>query len=140
MASPTLTHIALQVPDVDQMIDFYARYCGMTVVHARDRTDASEGQVVWIAEPRKRHELIIVLMPGGRYHEPDASDYSHLGFAVETREEVDRVAALAEQEGLLVWPPREEPYPVGYYCGVLDPAGHRVEFSYGQPLGPGAPK
>ncbi|MCX4198148.1 sugar phosphate nucleotidyltransferase [Methylobacterium organophilum] len=32
----------------------------------------------------------------------------------------------------------DEPYPVGYYCGVRDPAGNYVEFSYGQPLGPGA--
>jgi len=24
---------------------------------------------------------------------------------------------------------------VGYYCGVLDPDGNRVEFSFGQPLG-----
>ncbi|MDO8695654.1 MAG: VOC family protein, partial [Pseudomonas sp.] len=36
------------------------------------------------------------------------------------------------------WPPRDEPYPVGYYCGVRDPAGNYVEFSYGQPLGPGS--
>ena len=40
--------------------------------------------------------------------------------------------------GCLVWPPREDPYPVGYYCGLEDPDGNRVEFSYGQPLGPGA--
>ncbi|MCZ6873564.1 MAG: VOC family protein, partial [bacterium] len=26
----------------------------------------------------------------------------------------------------------------GYYCGVRDPDGNMVEFSYGQPLGPGA--
>jgi hypothetical protein len=27
---------------------------------------------------------------------------------------------------------------VGYYCGLRDPDGNSVEFSYGQPLGPGA--
>jgi len=37
-----------------------------------------------------------------------------------------------------VWPPRDEPFPVGYYCGLRDPNGNYVEFSYGQPLGPGA--
>ena len=36
------------------------------------------------------------------------------------------------------WAPRQEPYPVGYYCGLKDPDGNFVEFSYGQPLGPGA--
>ena len=38
----------------------------------------------------------------------------------------------------LVWPPRELPYPVAYFCALRDPDGNYVEFSYGQPLGPGA--
>ena len=49
-----------------------------------------------------------------------------------------RIAQQAEQAGCLIWPPRDEPYPVGYYCGLRDPAGNYVEFSYGQPLGPGS--
>jgi catechol 2,3-dioxygenase-like lactoylglutathione lyase family enzyme len=137
--TPTLTHIALQVPDVDEMVTFYARYCGMSVVHERAVGDAGQ-KVVWIAEPEKRDEMILVLLPGGATRPETAGDYSHLGFALESREAVDRVAALAASEGRLIWPPREEPYPVGYYCGVLDPTGQQVEFSYGQPLGPGAPE
>ena len=49
----------------------------------------------------------------------------------------DAVAEKAKGAGCLIWEPREEPYPVGYYCGVRDPDGNAVEFSYGQPLGPG---
>jgi len=41
------------------------------------------------------------------------------------------VAEQARTEGCLLWAPREEPYPVGYYCGVRDPDGHFVEFSFG---------
>lgn len=135
---PSLTHIALQVPDVAAMVDFYARYCGMEAVHRRAVGD--EGQeVVWLAEPAKRDEMILVLIPGGVAAPSRPKDYSHLGFALESRDAVDRAAAQAKDEGRLIWPPREEPYPVGYYCGVLDPAGQKVEFSYGQPLGPGAP-
>jgi hypothetical protein len=48
------------------------------------------------------------------------------------------MAEKARVAGYLVWEPRQEPYPVGYYCGVRDPDGNMVEFSYGQPLGPGA--
>lgn len=140
MVMPTLTHIALQVPDLDSMIDFYSRYCGMTVVHSREGTRDGASRVVWIAEPAKQHEMIFVLLSGGSLREPPEDDYSHFGFAVHSRDAVDRVADLAREEGRLVWPPREEPYPVGYYCGVIDPAGHRVEFSYGQPLGPGSPQ
>ncbi|MNR46440.1 Glyoxalase-like domain protein [compost metagenome] len=77
-------------------------------------------------------------MPGGQDRHLAADDYSHLGFAVDSRERVDAIAAQAEAAGCLVWPPRDEPYPVGYYCGLRDPAGNYVEFSYGQPLGPGS--
>ena len=51
---------------------------------------------------------------------------------------VERIAEQAAQAGCLIWAPRDEPYPVGYYCGLRDPAGNYVEFSYGQPLGPGS--
>ena len=32
---PTLTHIALHVPDLSACIDFYQRFCGMRVIHER---------------------------------------------------------------------------------------------------------
>ncbi len=51
---------------------------------------------------------------------------------------VDAIAERARAAGILEWEPRQEPYPVGYYCGLRDPDGNFVEFSYGQPLGPGA--
>jgi len=77
-------------------------------------------------------------MPGGQDRNLASTDYSHFGFALNSREEVEQIAALAAHDGCLIWPPRDEPYPVGYYCGLRDPAGNYVEFSYGQPLGPGS--
>jgi hypothetical protein len=47
------------------------------------------------------------------------------------------MADRARIAGCLLWPQRDDGHPAGYYCGVLDPAGNAVEFSYGQPLGPG---
>lgn len=136
--APTLTHLALHVPDVGAMVDFYRRYCSLEVVHEREIGDGSARKIVWVAESAKKDEMILVLLPGG-HQRPDADgDFSHFGFALESREAVDTLAARADAEGRLIWPPRAEPYPVGYYCGVRDPAGHKVEFSYGQPLGPGA--
>lgn len=132
---PALTHIALHVPDLDACIDFYARFCGMHVFHER----AGKGsRIVWMAEPGREREFIFVIMPGGADRNLSATDYSHLGFAMGSREEVDVIAARARDAGCLIWEPRDEPYPVGYYCGLRDPAGNYVEFSYGQPLGPGA--
>lgn len=132
---PALTHIALHVRDLDACIAFYREFCGMTVVH--ERSDRGH-RVVWLAEPGKENDFIIVMIPGGPGRHQAEQDYSHFGFALESRAAVDALADKAAAAGRLVWLPREEPFPVGYYCGVRDPDGNFVEFSYGQPLGPGA--
>ncbi len=129
----TLTHLALHVVDMEASVNFYHRYCGMRVIHERDN-----GHIRWMAEAGREQEMIFVLMAGGNPVQHIDPDYAHMGFALDSREAVDRVARQAEEEGILIWPPREDPYPVGYYCGVTDPSGNYVEFSYGQPLGPGA--
>ncbi|MDH3639988.1 MAG: VOC family protein [Gammaproteobacteria bacterium] len=132
---PSLTHIALHVRDLNACVRFYESYVGMRPIHDR----ASNGKrVVWLAEPGKELDFILVVLSGGPGRNQAAQDFSHLGIAVDTREAVDVVARRARREGILEWEPREEPYPVGYYCGIRDPDGNFVEFSYGQPLGPGA--
>ena len=134
--NPTMTHLAMHVRDMDAFIEFYQEFCGMVVVHERRTSDTS--RVVWLAEPGKEKSFIFVIVPGGDGKEQALRGYSHLGFACSSRSEVGRIAEMAKRKGCLVWAPREEPYPVGYYCGVRDPDGGFVEFSYGQPLGPGA--
>ncbi|MBY4675778.1 VOC family protein [Marinobacterium arenosum] len=131
----SLTHIALHVRDQDACVAFYRDYAGLEVVHDR----ASHGHhVVWLAEPGRESEFILVVLPGGPGRNQDEQDFSHLGFALDSHEAVDAIAERAAADGILVWQPRQEPYPVGYYCGIRDPDGNFVEFSYGQPLGPGA--
>jgi catechol 2,3-dioxygenase-like lactoylglutathione lyase family enzyme len=133
---PAMTHIALHVEDLQACIDFYAAYCAMRVCHRREEGGKS---VVWMAEPDKEKIFILVLIPGGTGHKQQETDFSHLGFAMESEQAVNDIADKAREEGCLWWEPKSRPYPVGYYCGVRDPDGHAVEFSYGQPLGPGAP-
>ena len=99
---------------------------------------AGEQRIVWMAEPGRENDFIFVLMNGGQNIELPDADYRHFGFALESRAAVDTMAELGRQRGCLVWPPRDEGFPVGYYCGLRDPNGNFVEFSYGQPLGPGA--
>ncbi len=134
---PAFTHLALHVRDLEACIAFYQDFCGLSQCHER-----GEGgdRVVWLTEPGRESEFIFVLLGGGPGRDQAANDYSHMGFALASRAEVDAVAERAREAGCLAWPSREEPYPVGYYCGVRDPDGNFVEFSYGQPLGPGAPK
>ena len=132
----TLTHLALHVRDFAACVAFYRDFCGMVCVHERD--GGAGGQVVWLAEPGRETEFILVVLAGGPGRDQGEGDYSHFGFALDSRAAVDAIAEKARAAGCLIWPPREEPYPVGYYCGLSDPDGNAVEFSYGQPLGPGA--
>lgn len=136
MAS-SLTHLALHVRDLEACVDFYRSFCGMRVTHDRPADDAGK-RIVWMAEPGREHEFVFVLLPGGPGRNQSDRDFSHLGFALDSREAVDAIAERGRNAGCLVWEPRQEPYPVGYYCGLKDPDGNFVEFSYGQPLGPGA--
>ncbi|MCG8354587.1 MAG: VOC family protein [Kiloniellales bacterium] len=134
--TPSLTHIALHVRDLEACVAFYREFCGLGVVHERGE-DASS-RIVWLAEPGRETDFIFVLLPGGPGRDQAERDFSHFGFALDSKAAVDAMAAKAERAGCLAWPPRQEPYPVGYYCGLKDPDGNFVEFSYGQPLGPGA--
>ncbi len=134
--TPSLTHLALHVRDLEACVAFYRDFCAMRIVHERD--DGAGGRVVWLTEPGRESAFIFVLLAGGPGRDQAERDYSHFGFALDSRAAVDAMAARAEAAGCLAWPPRQEPYPVGYYCGLRDPDGNFVEFSYGQPLGPGA--
>lgn len=133
---PALTHIALHVRDLQASIAFYEQFCGLCRVH--DRSDTKGQSVAWLAEPGREQEFVFVLIAGGPKRRVEGEDFSHLGFALESQAEVDAVAERGQRAGCLAWEPCSEPYPVGYYCGLQDPDGNFVEFSYGQPLGPGA--
>jgi hypothetical protein len=93
-------------------------------------------RVVWLASPGAEQSFVLVLLGGGPKRDQDADDMTHYGFGVPTRADVDRIAAQAKEDGLLHWEPRDYAPPTGYLCGVKDPTGYIVEFSYGQPLGP----
>ena len=129
---PCLTHIALHVKDAEACVNFYQQYADLELV--RDR-DVNGKHIIWLAEKGKAEKFIFVILPGGPGHQQSSSDFSHLGFALSSKYKVDQIAQQAKIEGILLWPPKQEPFPVGYYCGVLDPDGNRVEFSFGQPLG-----
>lgn len=130
------THVALHVRDLAACVAFYRDFCGLKIVH--ERGEPGDPHAVWLAQPARESDFIFVLLPGGPGRDQGDRDFSHFGFALDSREAVDAIAGKAEDAGCLLWAPREEPYPVGYYCGLRDPDGNAVEFSYGQPLGPGA--
>jgi catechol 2,3-dioxygenase-like lactoylglutathione lyase family enzyme len=147
-AASLLTHIALPVRNLKAMLDFYARYTTMKVIH--QRVDDETGlRTAWLANERDITEdaarFVIVLIEGQvpRNVVGDAikeqygflTSFSHLGFSLNSRDEVDRVAALAKEEGCLVLGPMYRNEVVGYICLVRDPDGNNIEFSVEQVLG-----
>jgi catechol 2,3-dioxygenase-like lactoylglutathione lyase family enzyme len=135
---PTITHIALHVADVEACIAFYAEVCGLGIVHER-AASSGDGRVVWMAARGQEHQFVIVLLPGGPGAQRACDDFSHIGFAVDRPAAVDQMAELGRARGCLMMEPVDEGYPVGRLVCLTDPDGNIVEFSYGQPLGPGAP-
>ncbi len=128
-----LTHIALRTRDLDASISFYERYAGFVRVHERE----DEGiRVVWMSHRENDPDLVIVLlqMPHERVLEPAPCD--HLGFAAESREEIDRLGELGRQEGILKLAPRDAGPVVGYITMLRDPSGNTCEFSFGQSIDP----
>lgn len=142
MASPNLTHIALHVKDLDQSVAFYCNFAGMREIHRRDDKETNQ-QTAWVttdAEWAPIHFVMVLLcgaptLFGGARPQAPIGPVSHLGFAVDSRAEVDMIAQKAEALGILRRPPEYVNEVVNYICFVSDPDGHSVEFSYGQELG-----
>jgi catechol 2,3-dioxygenase-like lactoylglutathione lyase family enzyme len=128
-----MTHVAIRTTDMDASISFYERYAGYQIV--RDRTDDGI-RVVWVSHRRDDPDFVIVLLEMVYERAPEPAANDHLGFAVSSRDDVDRIAALAREEHRLKWGPTYKGPIVGYIVMVRDPSGNTCEFSYGQPINP----
>lgn len=126
-----LTHIALQVSDMNESIAFYERFASMQIVH--ERVDAESGRrVVWLSD--KTRPFVIVLAESKEI-DTILRPFAHLGVGCESRETVDRLCKEAESEGILLDGPTDSGYPVGYWAFLRDPDGHTLEIAYGQEVG-----
>ncbi|MDJ0716437.1 MAG: VOC family protein [Prochloraceae cyanobacterium] len=130
MSDLGLTHIALEVSNINKSILFYEKYAQMKVVHRRvDKI--SNVDVVWISDLNCPFAIVLIqsVKVKGKL-----SPESHLGVACKSRDEVDRLCYLARSEGLLLKGPNDWGFPVGYWAYIRDPDGHTLEISYGQEL------
>jgi catechol 2,3-dioxygenase-like lactoylglutathione lyase family enzyme len=117
-----LTHVALPVTDLVQSIAFYARYAQMRVVHQRPGA-------AWISDQTRPFVIVLLETPSVEF---PLRPFAHLGVGCESREEVDRLCALAREEQCLVEEPKDHGPPVGYWAFLRDPDGHTLEIAYGQ--------
>lgn len=126
-----LTHVAFAVADVEASVAFYDRYVGMRVVHERV-AEGGVGRIVWISDLTR--PFVLVLVSASTAAQP-LGPFSHLGFGVSSRAEVDRLARTARDEGRLALGPADSGPPVGYWCLIRDPDGNTVEIAHGQEVG-----
>jgi catechol 2,3-dioxygenase-like lactoylglutathione lyase family enzyme len=141
MSDVGFTHVALLCGDVDASVDFYARYARMETVH--ERRDGGS-RVVWVSDRTRPFVIVLIEVPrwvprplfrlGSRLVRTVAP-FEHMGVGCASREEVDRLCALAKAEGRLARGPADYGPPVGYWAFVNDPDGHTLELSYGQEVG-----
>lgn len=131
MADVGLTHIAFVVRDLDRSIGFYQRYAAMRVVHQRTGVHGAT-VVAWLSDLTRPFALVLIQSPAAR--ESPLGPFGHLGVACATREEVDRLCALARDEGVLASEPADAGPPVGYWALLRDPDGNSLELAFGQEI------
>ncbi|MGH7874635.1 MAG: VOC family protein [Candidatus Binatia bacterium] len=120
-----ITHIALTASNIRSSVAFYEKYANMRVVHERPG-------VVWVSDNTRPFVLVLI-----ETRQPIlllAPD-SHIGIALDSADDVDRVAAQAKEEGCLLSPPQDSGPTIGYWCFLRDPDGHTLEISFGQEVG-----
>ena len=98
------------------------------------------GVGVWLADPDDAsYPLVLALSqfvpdkdPFGFAPPTVLGPFAHLGFELQSREEVDAIATAAREDGSLTLEPTAMPAPIAYICFVEDPDGNTIEFSFDQ--------
>jgi catechol 2,3-dioxygenase-like lactoylglutathione lyase family enzyme len=124
-----LTHVAFAVRDLARSIDFYTKYAAMEVVHRR-RDEETDGKVAWVCDGTR--PFVIVLVQSKTAKDTPLGPFGHLGVALSSCEEVDRLARAAREDGCLLSEPTDSGPPVGYWTLLSDPDGNTLELSHGQ--------
>ena len=131
------THIALRVPDIDAMIDWYER---LTPMRLLDRREDETGFGAWLGMPDMADPPFVLVLaqffpdmdPFAGAELATLAPFAHLGMEMPTQADVDEVAERGKEAGCLAMPPTMMPPPIGYICMLRDPAGNMVEFSWDQ--------
>ena len=124
-----LTHVALTVTDAAASAAFYERFAAMSVVHRRCEHGKT---VLWLSDRTRPFVIVLIEVDEVTVR---LGGTAHLGVGCGSREEVDRLCALARREGRLRLEPHDAGYPVGYWAIIEDPDGHNLELAHGQEVG-----
>ncbi|MEV4688681.1 VOC family protein [Microbacterium sp. LWH3-1.2] len=129
---PLFDHLGVTVEDLPRAV---AQFDPVLTALGMERTDSDTG-VAWYVEDETELILFPARETGTRPHRHGSVGWQHLAFAVDSRDEVDRLHAIALAAG---WSPVREPklYPrfnERYYASfVEDDNGIRIEFMHNPP-------
>ncbi len=116
-------HVDLRVRDVERCRAFYDTF--LSEYGFRGKTQPDGARLYYRLEDRAVREVIVV--NGDPGHRPNATC---LAFAAPTREQVDRIAAVAQAAGARAFEspgPCPEYTPTYYAAFFEDPDGNRLE-------------
>jgi len=138
------THLALHVQKLEPSIKFYEQFTALRAIERHSDASSTGMNVVWLSDAVEggRPTFVLVLLEGhpvgplSGLPQLPLGPMSHLGFALNSREEVDEIAAHAKNLRILRQGPGFLNENAGYLCIIEDPDGHLIEFSHGQTLGP----
>jgi catechol 2,3-dioxygenase-like lactoylglutathione lyase family enzyme len=135
--SPTWTHLALHVKDIDAVIKWYEEFTHLRVLQREEDEDSYSA---WLGDPTMSENPFILVLgqffpghdPFAPAEHPTLGPFAHIGIEVPDRETIDEVARRGKEAGCLVLGPQQMPKRIGYICFLRDPEGNTVEFSYDQ--------
>lgn len=125
------SRVAFFIRNLDASIRFYRQFANMSVVHRREGAGDIQ-TVAWMSDLSRPFALVLV--ESNTLRDTPLGPHGHLGVACRSREEVDRLAEQAKHLGILLSPPQDDGYPVGYWAYIADPDGNTLEISYGQEI------
>ena len=134
---PVFDHLGITVDDLSRGI---AQFDPVMQALGFERTDAP-ASASWYRDGETELILFPAREPGSGPHEHGRVGWQHLAFDIDSRDEVDRLHALALDAG---WTAVREPKPYPrfndrYYASfVEDDSGIRLEFMYNPPREPAA--
>ena len=127
MPDAGLTHIAIEVADLQRSIDFYAAYGGFEVVHRRDG-------IAWISDRTRPFALVLA----ARDEVHPVGPFAHL----DSRAAIDANSTprgTGPGGGRLRLGPHGDDGPAGTWAFLDDPDGNTFELSLGQSVAVAVP-
>lgn len=131
------THLALIVKDIHNSIAWYEKHTHLELLALNEDEN---GYGAWLGDRTQADDPFILVLaqffegkdPFAPLEHKPLGPFAHIGIEVTEREQIDKIAQQAKEEGCLALGPQQMPAPVGYVCFLKDPDNNTIEFSYDQ--------